>query len=282
MERCLESLGERQGARIACATLGKDGGRTGELGRRGETLVAFWKPSAMFGGRRSKDGGEGAGVTNTKARHRRRSMSTSMGWAAAEGVEERLPGRRRRAARAMESRVVADTGPTRTRAECSVVCRHESWAGLGRAGGGSQMHGQCAPELARGRGVGVGVVRALWPRAVGGRSTLINPRSGLMGGGGGRRAWQGTWDRRWAGLGPPTRSQSWTYDGSRRRREETEGGAGVLEDGRVDDDDDDDTTMKKGKPGGGGGGGRENSGSRKAGGEDSEDGNKCVVERDGR
>ncbi len=85
MERCLESLGERQGARIACATLGKDGGRTGELGRRGETLVAFWKPSAMFGGRRSKDGGEGAGVTNTKARHRRRSMSTSMGWAAAEG-----------------------------------------------------------------------------------------------------------------------------------------------------------------------------------------------------
>jgi len=83
----------------------------------------------------------------------------------------------------------------------------------------------------------------------------------------------------WAGLGwlaacwdvmgragPPTRSQSWTYDGSRRRREETEGGAGVLEDGRVDDDDDDDTTMKKGKPGGGGGGGRENSGSRKAGG----------------
>ena len=77
--------GERQGARIACATLGKDGGRTGELGRRGETLVAFWKPSAMFGGGRSKDGGEGAGVTNTKARHRRRSMSTSMGWAAAEG-----------------------------------------------------------------------------------------------------------------------------------------------------------------------------------------------------
>jgi len=65
------------------------------------------------------------------------------------------------------------------------------------------MHGQCAPELARGRGVGVGVVRALWPRAVGGRSTLINPRSGLMGEGEGGARGRGRGTAAglgWAGL----------------------------------------------------------------------------------